>query len=142
MPLDVTQWCISLNIFGLAHPVVVTYLIKKVLMAKKLHIPRLLACSCAVVVLCAVHAGKQSSDSGLQVHCCHVFCRTQQTFSVCVSQVDSVGDIYTVEPAAGSTATILVGDLAACKAYIHIIDTVLIPKAVRLAFLVEHKESK
>ena len=36
----------------------------------------------------------------------------------------------TLEPAAGSTATVLVADLSGCKAVVHIIDTVLIPKAV------------
>ena len=45
-------------------------------------------------------------------------------------QVKTVGDIVTLEPAAGSTATVLVADLSACKAVVHIIDTILIPKAV------------
>lgn len=45
-------------------------------------------------------------------------------------QVKTVGDIMTLEPAAGSTATVLVADLSACKAVVHIIDTILIPKAV------------
>ena len=46
-------------------------------------------------------------------------------------QVKTVGDIVTVVPAAGSTATVLVSDLTACKAYVQVIDTVLIPAAVR-----------
>lgn len=45
-------------------------------------------------------------------------------------QVKVVGDIVTLEPAAGSTATVLVADLSVCKAIVHIIDTILIPKAV------------
>lgn len=45
-------------------------------------------------------------------------------------QVNTLGDIVTLDPAAGSTATVLVADLTACKAIVHIIDTVLIPKAV------------
>lgn len=45
-------------------------------------------------------------------------------------QVKSIGNIMTLEPAAGSTATVLVADLSACKAVVHIIDTILIPKAV------------
>ena len=45
-------------------------------------------------------------------------------------QVKVVGDIVTLEPAAGTTATVLVADLSACKAVVHIIDTILIPKAV------------
>ena len=46
-------------------------------------------------------------------------------------QVKTVGDIVTVVPTAGSTATVLVSDLSACKAYVQVIDTVLIPAAVR-----------
>ena len=50
-------------------------------------------------------------------------------------QIKTVGDIVTVVPVAGSSATVLVPDLAACKAYVHIIDTVLIPKAVSVLYL-------
>ena len=38
----------------------------------------------------------------------------------------------TVVPDAGSTATVLVSDLSACKAYVQVIDTVLIPEAVSM----------
>ncbi|KAL0045360.1 hypothetical protein WJX82_004924 [Trebouxia sp. C0006] len=43
--------------------------------------------------------------------------------------IKTVGDIVTVVPDAGSTATVLVSDLSACKAYVQVIDTVLIPTA-------------
>ncbi|KAL0021766.1 hypothetical protein WJX79_006520 [Trebouxia sp. C0005] len=43
--------------------------------------------------------------------------------------VKTVGDIVTVVPDAGSTATVLVADQSACKAYVQVIDTVLIPEA-------------
>ena len=56
-------------------------------------------------------------------------------------QLKTVGDIVTVEPAAGSTATILVPDLSACKAYVHIIDTVLIPEAVSTQALMQQLQS-
>ncbi len=39
----------------------------------------------------------------------------------------------TVVPDAGSTATVLVSDLSACKAYVQVIDTVLIPTAVSVS---------
>lgn len=39
----------------------------------------------------------------------------------------------TVVPDAGSTATVLVSDLSACKAYVQVIDTVLIPEAVSMS---------
>lgn len=45
-------------------------------------------------------------------------------------QINTIGEIVTLEPAAGSTATVLVADLSACQAIVHIIDTILIPKAV------------
>ncbi|DBA75484.1 hypothetical protein WJX77_010625 [Trebouxia sp. C0004] len=43
--------------------------------------------------------------------------------------VKTVGDIVTVVPDAGSTATVLVSDMNTCKAYVQVIDTVLIPEA-------------
>jgi len=52
-------------------------------------------------------------------------------------QVKTVGDIVTVVPVAGSTATVLVSDLSACKAYVQIIDTVLIPEAVKTPLLLQ-----
>jgi hypothetical protein len=50
-------------------------------------------------------------------------------------QVKTVGDIVTVVPDAGSTATVLVSDLSACKAYVQVIDTVLIPTAVSVSMI-------
>ena len=41
----------------------------------------------------------------------------------------------TVVPDAGSTATVLVSDLSACKAYVQVIDTVLIPEAVSMSMI-------
>lgn len=62
--------------------------------------------------------------------CCLMVCIWQPQAVIHMVQVKTVGDIVTVVPTAGSTATVLVSDLSACKAYVQVIDTVLIPAAV------------
>ncbi|KAL3143673.1 hypothetical protein ABBQ38_002468 [Trebouxia sp. C0009 RCD-2024] len=57
-------------------------------------------------------------------------------------KINTIGEIVTLEPAAGSTATVLVADLSACQAIVHIIDTILIPKAVATALGMESIDVK
>lgn len=94
----------------------------------------------AVTVRCSLmfqHIFKLAPIFGFAERLCsvHVLCKYGGNYAdkpavVAVLQVKSIGDIVTLEPAAGATATVLVADLSACKAVIHIIDTILIPKAV------------
>ena len=64
-------------------------------------------------------------------HICHRQC-IHSPGAYCTDQVSSAPDgALLITPTGGAPATILLGDLKACKADVHVVDRVLLPTLVR-----------